>query len=484
MADYDVVILGAGTAGHSVAALAAALGLRVALVADGAAPESRIALPALAAAARRAALLRDARRFGLGAPAPTVEWDGVRAHVRGAVAALAPDHAPARFRAMGIEVIEGRGYFAAPDAVEAGGRRLRFRRCLLAGGGVPALPHLPGLDSVPCLTEATIHDLAVPPAHLLVLGGGEAAPGLAQAHARLGCRVTLVEPDGLAAGHEPELADGLRRALRRDGVSLREGVAPAWARATGTGVMLGLEGGEALEGSHLLAAGARAPALAGLDLAAAGIEATPRGIATDRGLRALGNRRVWAAGPLADAGDGQGGEAAEAAQVMTLARGMLFHLPARFDPATVPRLLGTDPMLAQVGLTEAAARAAGHDGLRLLRWPLAETDRAVAENGGAENGGAESGGAGGGAAGGLVKLVATPKGRLLGAGLLAPEAGEMAGLFAALLGRRLPLGALAGLALPWPVFTEAARRAAGEFYAPRLLSPLSRRLVGLLRYLP
>jgi pyruvate/2-oxoglutarate dehydrogenase complex dihydrolipoamide dehydrogenase (E3) component len=146
---------------------------------------------------------------------------------------------------------------------------------------------------------------------------------------------------------------------------------------------------------------------------------------------------------------------------------MLFRLPAKVDYAALPRVTYTDPELAQIGMTEEEARAAGHDP-RILRFPLPENDRAVAE----------------GVEAGLVKLVATPDGRLLGAGILAPHAGEMAGTFALMIGRKMKLSALAGLVLPYPTLAEAAKRAAGDFYAPKIMSPIVKRIVGLLKHLP
>jgi pyruvate/2-oxoglutarate dehydrogenase complex dihydrolipoamide dehydrogenase (E3) component len=297
---------------------------------------------------------------------------------------------------------------------------------------------------------------------------------MAQAHARLGCLVTVIEAGRIAGRDDPELADGLRRALTRDGVTLLEGaklsrVASARTEDGGPGLVAVLADGTRIAGSHILLAVGRAPRLKGLDLEAGGVKATPRGIATDAGLRSVSNRRVWAVGDIADPqGIGPRAFTHVASQhAGVLARRMLFRLPAKVDYAALPRVTYTDPELAQVGMTEEEAREAGLDA-RPYRFPLAETDRAVAE-------GLEEG---------LVKLVVSPKGRLLGAGVLGPHAGEMAGMFGLMIGRKLPLSALAGLVLPYPTLAEAAKRAAGEFYAPRLLSGFSKRLVGLLWRLP
>jgi pyruvate/2-oxoglutarate dehydrogenase complex dihydrolipoamide dehydrogenase (E3) component len=474
MPDFDLVVIGAGAAGLSTAALSAALGLKVALVERaemggdclnwGCVPSK-----ALLAAAHAAAAARHAGRFGVRVAEPEIDWQGVRAHVRGAIARIAPTDSEARFRGMGVEVIRASAHFIAPDAIEAGARRITFRRCVIAAGSAPIVPDIPGLGPVPWLTNETIFDLAEKPAHLLILGGGPIGLEMAQAHARLGCRVSVIEAGRIAGREDPELAEGLRRVLLREGVTLHEGRRLTRVETDRPGLVAVLDDGTRIAGSHLLLAVGRAPRLKGLDLVAGNVAATARGIATDEGLRSISNRRVWAAGDIADPrGIGPRAFTHVASQhAGVLARRMLFRLPAQVDYAALPRVTYTGPELAQVGMTEGEALEAGHDA-RPFRFPLPETDRAIAEA--IEDG--------------LVKLVVDPKGRLLGAGVLGPHAGEMAGIFGLMIGRKLPLSALAGLTLPYPTLAEAAKRAAGDFYAPKLLSAFSKRLVGLLWRLP
>jgi pyruvate/2-oxoglutarate dehydrogenase complex dihydrolipoamide dehydrogenase (E3) component len=471
MPDFDLVVIGGGAAGLSITAISAALGLKVALVERGAMGgdclnHGCVPSKALLAAAHAAHAVRGAGRFGVRAAEPEVDWAGVRAHVRHAIARIAPTDSEARFRGMGVAVIRANAHFIAPDAIEAGGRRITFRRCVIAAGSEPIVPDIAGLGTLPWLTNETLFTLEEKPAHLLILGGGPIGLEMAQAHRRLGCQVTVVEAGRIAGREDPELADGVRRVLLREGVTLLEGARIARFEPGPTAL---LEDGQRIGFSHLLLATGRAPRLAGLDLEAGRIAATPRGIATDAGLRSLSNRRIWAAGDIADP-EGIGPRAFThvcSQHAGVLARRMLFRLPAKVDYAALPRVTYTDPELAQVGMTEAEALEAGLDP-RPYRFPLAETDRAVAE--GIEDG--------------LVKLVVSPKGRLLGAGVLGRGAGEMAGMFGLMIGRKLPLSALAGLVLPYPTLAEAAKRAAGEFYAPKLLSTVSKRLVGLLWRLP
>ncbi|TCZ59884.1 dihydrolipoyl dehydrogenase family protein [Roseicella aquatilis] len=484
MPDFDVAVIGAGAAGLAVASICGGLGLRTALIERGRMGGDRLnhgGVPsrALLAAAQAAAEARRAGRFGLRLPEPEIDWAGVRAHVQGTIARLAPDHGAARYRGMGVEVIEASAHFTDPDRLEAGGRGLTFRRAVIAAGSSPIVPDIPGLDGVPWLTTETLFDLEEPPGHLLVLGGDTIGVEMAQAHARLGCLVTIIDPaPRILAREDEDLAEGVRTALLAEGVTLREGAAvtrfeqlePDSRQAT-AGVVAVLTDGTRVAGTHLLLAVGRAPRLAGLDLQAGNIAATPQGVRTRANLRSVSNPRVWAVGSIADPrGIGPRGFTHLASQhAGVVARSMLFRLPGtRLDYAALPRLVATDPELVQVGLTEAEARAAGHRDLRIHRWPLSENDRALAE----------------GRPEGLVKLVISGRGRLLGAGLLAPRAGEMAGTYGLLIGRRLPLSALASLVLPYPSLAEAGTRAAGEFLAPKFLSPFTKRVIGLLKRLP
>jgi len=474
MPDFDVVVIGAGAAGLSVAAISAGLGLKVALVERGRMGGDCLnfgCVPskAMLAAAHAAAEARGAARFGVRLPEPEIDWAGVRAHVHGAIARIAPNDSAARFRGMGIDVVEASAHFLGPDAIEAGGRRLGFRRCVVAAGSAAVVPELEGLDGVPWFTNETLFEMAEKPGHLLILGGGPIGLEMAQAHARLGCKATILEGgERIAAREDAELVDG-----RADGVAVRAGakVARVAAPEDGTrGVVAVLKGGERIAGTHLLLAVGRAPRLSGLDLPAGNIAAGPHGVRTGRNLRSTTNKRVWAVGDIADP-EGLGPRAfthVAGQHAGIVVRSMLFRLPATLDYAALPRVTYTDPELAQIGMTEAEARAAGHKGISVLRWPLSENDRAIAE----------------GRPEGMVKLVVGRDGKLLGAGILAPRAGEMAGLYGLMIGRKLPLSALAGMVLPYPTLSEAGKRAAGDYYTPRLLSRSTKRLIGWLKRLP
>ena len=252
--------------------------------------------------------------------------------------------------------------------------------------------------------------------------------------------------------------------LREDGVELLEGVTVTGAEP---GPALLLSDGRRIAGSHLLVASGRAPNLEHLGLSEAGLRVTAQGIATDAGLRSLSHRHVFATGDIADPaglGTRQLTHARQLPRPASSSAARCSTCPRALDYRALPRVIYTDPELAVAGMTEAEAQAANLSP-RVLRWPLAENDRAVAE--------AETEGS--------AVLVLSGRGALLGASLLAPHAGEAIGLWVQAIGRNIPLRALAGMVLPYPTFAEAGKAGGGGVpSAERLFSPGVRRLVRLL----
>lgn len=459
MADRDLVVIGAGAAGLSVANVAARLGLRVTLIERGTMGgeclnTGCVPSKALLAAAHAAMSARDAARYGIRLPPPEIDWPAVLAHVQNAIATIAPTDSAARYESLGAEILHAEARLTAPGTIAVAGREITARRIVLALGSRPAIPDIPGLSTLPYLTNETLFTLPERPGHLLILGAGPMGVEMAQAFAELGAPVTLVARGRILPTEDAELAAFLADTLRAAGVTIHEHLDVTAAEPGPT--LLTSTGGR-LAGTHLLLATGRRPTLDGLD--AARIATTPRGIATDRSLRSPTNRRVWAIG---DCADPQGLGPRRLTHVATqhaaiVIRNALFHLPARLDYTTLPRVIYTDPELAQIGATAVP-------GGQTLRWSLAENDRAIAE----------------GRPVGLVKLHLDHAGRLRGASILAPDAGEMAPMIALLIGRRHGLRALADLVVPYPTRAEALKRAAGTFYAPKLFAAGPRRLARLL----
>ncbi len=465
--ETDLCVIGAGSAGLSIAAGASQLGARVVLVERGTMGGDCLnygCVPSksLLAAAHHAVAWREAAGFGLTQAPPTVDFPAVMRAVRGTIAAIQPNDSQQRFEGLGVTVIRAEARFLGPDRLVAGGRELRARRFVIATGARALVPPIPGLEQVPYLTNETLWDLETLPGHLLILGGGPIGCELAQAFARLGSQVTLVEMGRLLPKDDPEAADLVRRALLAEGVTLLEG-----ARAVGVEpgpVVLAEQAGRTLRlaGSHLLLALGRRVDHSALDLDKAGVSTEKGRLVLDRGLR-TSNRRIYAAG---DAAGGLQFTHLAGAHAGVVVKRALFRLPARADRLVVPWVTYCDPELAQVGLTEEQAAAEGP--VRIYRWPFHDNDRARAEQ----------------ATHGFVKLVCDRRGRLKGATLVGRGAGELLGPWCLAVAGKVSLGALAGQVLPYPTRAEAGKRAAGSAFTGRLFSPRVRRLVRLLLKLP
>ncbi len=469
----DVCVVGAGAAGLSVAAGCAQLGLATVLVEHGAMGgeclnSGCVPSKALLAAAKRVHAATAPVMPGLTDGAPAVDFDAIKDGLRGVIDAIAPQDSAERFEGLGVVVLRGTARFVDARTIAVGPERVRARWFVLAAGSRPAIPPIPGLDAGAVLTNETIFGLRDRPAHLLILGGGAMGVEMAIAHRRLGVPVTVVERGTILPRDEPELVAPLRDAMRADGVTVLEHAAvQGVAHAPGRVALTVEQGGgtRVVTGSHCLVAAGRVPAVAALDLEAAGIASTARGVTVDARLR-TSRHHVFA---LGDVIDGPRFTHAAGYQAGIVVRNIAFRLPARVDYRALPWVTYADPELAQVGLTEAEARARHGSRVSVRTVPLARNDRAVAERRTA----------------GLLKVVTVGRGaRVLGASILAPAAGEMIGLWCLAVDRKLGLGAVARLILPYPTFGEVAKTAASDHFRPTVFGPAARRLVGALARLP
>ncbi len=481
--NVDLCIIGAGSAGLSLAAGAAQLGLSVVLFEAGemggdCLNSGCVPSKALIAAANLVHRARTGARMGLDTTGVDVDWPRVKAHVKGVIAAIAPNDSQVRFEGLGVTVIRQRARFADARTIVSTGARVRARRMVIATGSRAAIPPIPGLDGVGALTNETIFDIEALPRHLIVLGGGAIGVELGQAFARLGSQVTIVEAATALASADREAAAIVLARLRAEGVEVLEGARVGNASKTGGEIMLDLLGpppsalacGDAggpsrtLTGSHLLMAAGRAPNFEGLGLEAAGIAFDKQRITTSPTLRSASNASVWVLGDAA--GGGFTHTAGWHASVFV--RNVLFKAHTRADALAMPAIVFSDPELAQIGLTEAQARERFGAQVNTTRWDFRDNDRAQIQRD----------------TEGFCKLVIGKGGAILGATIVGAEAGELLAPIALAMSAKLGVRTLTATVPPYPTRGEIVKRAAGAYFTPTLFSPATRALVGLLKRIP
>jgi len=467
----DLCVIGAGSGGLSVAAGAAQMGANVVLIEKakmggdclnyGCVPSK-----ALIAAAHATHSARSGAVFGVNGHEPEVRFREVHQHVHGVIGTIAPHDSVERFEGLGVHVIQDAARFTGPREVVAGGKTIRVRRFVIATGSSPAEPDIPGLAKVQYLTNETIFDLTDLPDHLIIIGGGPIGCEMAQAHRRLGAKVTLLQSRKIMPKDDAEAVDVVRNRLRREGVTLYEDakIKAAGPEMNGIALLVEHDGQEVrITGTHLLVSASRVANVGSLDLEAAGVAYTPKGITVDSRLRTT-NERVFAIGDVAGGYQFTHMAAYHAGIVI---RNALFHLPAKVKTHAVPWVTYTDPELAHVGLTEAEAREQHRD-VKVVKWHFDENDRAQAER----------------ETEGLVKVVVGPKGRILGATIVGPRAGEMITTWILAINEGLKIGSIANLIVPYPTLNEISKRAAGSYYTDALFSPRTRNVVAALQRLP
>lgn len=472
----DLCIIGAGSGGLSVAAGAAQLGLSVVLIEKhkmggdclntGCVPSK-----ALLAAAKRAQSHRLSNIQGIGAHEPTVDFGAVKDHVQGAIDQIAPHDSVQRFEGLGVRVIQGHARFVGRDRLEVNGETLRAKRFVIATGSRAAIPAIEGLDADHVLTHETLFDLRVAPSHLIIIGGGPVGVEMAQAHRRLGVPVSLIERQTLLGNDEPEHAAMVRRALQKEGINVYENaqiqrVVHGIIDNKPTEVVIDQEGERhALKGSHILVAAGRQPQTEDLGLETAGVATSTKGIEVDAHLK-TSNNRIFAIG---DVTGGPMFTHVAGYQAGIIIKQVCFKLRfAKVNYQALPWVTYTDPELAHVGLTEAQARKQFGERIKIVRWSMADNDRAVAE----------------GIKDGEVKVIATPKGKILGVSIIGPQAGELIAVWTLMINQGSKIGAMAQVISPYPTLGEISKRAAGSWYTPTLFSEKTKRMVRWLAKLP
>jgi pyruvate/2-oxoglutarate dehydrogenase complex dihydrolipoamide dehydrogenase (E3) component len=466
--ECDICVIGAGSGGLSVAAAASQFGENVVLIERGemggdCLNYGCVPSKALLAAGKHAHAFTSGEAFGIAAQKPKVNFGKVHDHVHSVIGAIAPHDSQERFEGLGVTVIRETGRFIDGETVEAGETRIKARRFVIATGSSPAAPPIPGLDAVDYLTNETLFNNKTLPDHLLVIGGGPIGMEMAQAHRRLGAKVTVLEAFQPLGKDDPELTSIVLDHLRNEGIDIRAGVKITNISQSAKGITIALEeDGKAtsLTGSHLLVAAGRKPNVDKLNLDVAGIEHDKRGIKVDDSLR-TSNRKVYAIGDIAG---GLQFTHVAGYQAGLVVRAILFRLPVKNETRFIPWVTYTDPELAHIGLTEAQAQEQGI-GYKVLRWHFKDNDRAQAER----------------RTSGMIKAVVSSKGDILGCSIVAPNAGELIQPWALAMSSKLKIKAMIDMVAAYPTLTEVSKRAATSYYADLPSKPLIRKVIGFLK---
>ncbi|MCP4475645.1 MAG: FAD-dependent oxidoreductase [Gammaproteobacteria bacterium] len=461
----DLCIIGAGSGGLTVAAGAAQMGAKVVLIEHskmggdclnyGCVPSK-----ALLAAAHAAETMRRSDRFGITPVEPDVDYAKVQQHVHRVQAAIALNDSIERFTGLGVNVISGHGQFINAKQVSCNEQIIEAKYFVIASGASAATPDIAGLDQIPCLTNETIFTLAQQPTRLIVIGGGPIGAEMAQAHAQLGIAVTQLVVGEILPKDDRTMVASVRTALIENGIELVEqvdNIVEVKQENDEIVVTYAHQDKQQLaRGSHLLLAAGRQANVDGLNLEAAGIEYSKRGIGVDRRLR-TSNRKVFAIGDVT--GPFQFTHMATY-QAGIVIRNTLFKLPAKVDYHAVPWVTYTAPEMAHVGMQEAQALAQNRK-CRILSMEFTDNDRAQTER----------------QTTGKIKVITNHKGIIIGCDIVAAHAGELILPWVLAVQEKMAIGKVANLIAPYPTLGEISKRVAGSYYTPILFSERTKKIV-------
>jgi len=465
----DICVIGGGSGGLVVASAAAAFGVSVVLIEKGkmggdCLNYGCVPSKAIIAAGKHAKAIEEAPKFGVSAGDAKVSFPKVHQHIHSVIDTIAPMDSQERFESLGVTVLREHARFVDKSTVQAGDTTIKARRYVVATGSSAFVPPIPGLDTVKYETNESLFERTRNPGHLIVVGGGPIGLEMAQAHKRLGAKVTVVEGDKALGKDDPELAQIVIDRLRDEDITILEGTKVTSVSALDRDrVRVNVEhanGAHSIDGDTLLVATGRAATVDGLDLEKAGIDYTRRGIKVSNKMRSS-NRRVYAVGDVAGGLQFTHVAGYHAGLVV---RALLFRLPAKENTHIIPWCTYTDPELAHVGETEASAREKYRD-LTILRWPYAENDRSQAER----------------KTDGLIKIMARKNGLIVGVSIAGAMAGEMMNMWALAVSQKLKVRDIAGYVPPYPTVSEIGKRAATSFYAPVPKKPFIRSVVRFLQ---
>lgn len=463
--DYDIGIIGGGAAGLTVASGAAQLGVKVLLVEReeklggdclhyGCVPSKT-----LIKTAKVYHQMKNARRWGLPEVTPqAVDMRSVSERIRSVIDRIQEHDSEERFCSLGARIEYGEARFRDEHTVEYGKGPVTADKWVIATGSSPSAPPVPGLDGVPYWTNKDIFSLRELPASLTVLGGGPIACEMAQAFARLGSHVTVIQrSDRILTNEDPDMATFVRESMERDGVRFELGTSLKEVRHGDDGFEVEYAQGEnefSVRSERLLVALGRKPNIDGMGLEQLGVEVDRKGILVDDRMR-TGVKHIYAAGDVTGRHQFTHAAGYEGGIVISNA---VFRLPRKADYTWLPHCTYTDPELASVGMNEAQAKAAGVEYSVRREW-FSGNDRALAE-------GEEEG---------CLKLLLDRKDRPIGVQICGAHAGELSGEWVAALNGKVGLTDLAGAVHPYPTLTEITKRVGGSVLSEKLFSETVRK---------
>ncbi len=447
--EFDICVIGAGAAGLVIAAGGTSLGAKVALVEKhkmggdclhyGCIPSKT-----LLQSARVVHTMTHADKFAIPSHTPSTDISAVMERVASVIKSIEPHDSPERFRELGVDVILGAGQFTDSHTFTVNGRDIQARHFVIATGSRAAIPAIRGIEDTPYLTNEEVFDLREAVDSLIVIGGGPIGIEMAQAFGRLGSKVYLVQRGPqILPREDPDMAEVVAKQLQQEGVQLLTEHSPARVEGTKTDIRLTLldpAGNEkTINATHLLVATGRQPNLEKLALEKANINLKNGRIITDARLR-TSNKRIFAAGDVV--GGPQFTHMAEHHAGVVL-RNTIFRLPAKVETKVIPWATFSDPELARVGLSETEARQQGvrH---KVYRFPFQDMDRAKAD----------------GTTEGFAKIITNPKGKLLGAAIVGPHAGELIHEYVLAIAKGMTAADLSSVIHIYPTLAQINRRVA------------------------
>lgn len=457
----DVCVIGAGSGGLTFAAGAVQMGASVVLLEGhkmggdclnfGCVPSK-----ALLAAGKQAHAMTTGKAYGVTPVMPEVSYAAAKDHVRKVIGTIEPHDSQERFEGLGVNVIREFGKFISKTEVQAGETIIEARRFVIATGSRPFVPPIPGVEEVPYYTNEDIFDLRERPEHLIIIGGGPIGMEMAQAHRRLGSKVTVLEGLKALGKDDPELAVIVLDKLRGEGIEIREGAEVTRVSRKEGAITVETGDEKTVTGTHLLMAVGRKANIESLDLDKAGID-HDRAVKVDASLR-TSNRKVYAIG---DAAGGFQFTHVAGYHAGVIIRSILLGMPAKERTEHIPWVTYTDPELAQIGYSEAQAREKFGGNVEVARFEFSGSDRAIAE----------------GKTTGMIKVMVV-RGRPVGVSIVGAQAGELIAVWALAIASKLKMSAISGMVAPYPTLSEINKRAAGAYFSPKLFdNPTLKRVV-------